>query len=399
MTGESKIAGLAECSVCGNPNLTEIASLPNFPITGVFVTESDPGPAQGYEQSYNMCGECGHAQLGHVLPPPDLYGDGYAHRSSASHLTPTTFRFILDYLKQIKPDHRFRSILEIGCNDLMLLNQLAPLAEKVTGIDPIWIDKTPSADESTTNMTVIGNYLEDVDLSNDVADTPDLVISTHNMEHITDPLAQLTRLIDAAADDALFVIEVPDADAMARNLRFDQVFHQHIHYFNLSSFLKMIERAGGSYLDHTINPGNWGGTFIVAFTKAPQAKAAPSVARPDADDLSRRYDLFRQRMAGLRAMLEMQDGDVCAYGAAQMLPTLAYHLESDLSFLSGIYDDCKFRPGLTYPHIPVRIHRPDDKTDFSESAVVITALDAVRPIMNRLRDFNPKYVIVPTQVF
>lgn len=387
------------CKVCGNPNLQTIAELPNFPITGVFVTESDTGPAKGFDQSLNHCSECGHTQLGRVLPPPDLYGDGYAHRSSASHLTPTTFRFILDYLQRIKPNHRFRSVLEIGCNDLMLLNQLAPLAEKVTGIDPIWIGKTPSAEEATENMTVIGNYLEDVDLAQDVAEAPDLVISTHNMEHITDPLTQLERLIDCAADDATFVIEVPDFDAMARNLRFDQVFHQHVHYFGLSSFLTMVERAGGHYLDHIVNPHNWGGTIIVAFTKCKQDATAPHTTRPDLGQTKAQYALFQNRMAGLMAMIDAQDGDICAYGAAQMLPTLAYHLKSDLSFLSGIYDDCKFRPGLTYPHIPVRIHRPDESTDFSNSTVIVTALDAVRPILNRLRDFNPRYVMVPTQVF
>lgn len=395
----SNIPEIDACAVCGNPNLTSIMDLPNFPITGVFVTESSPGPSVGHDQALHQCGDCGHAQLARILPPPDLYGDGYAHRSSASHLTPTAFRFVLDYLKKMRPDHRFRSILEIGCNDLMLLNQLAPLADRATGIDPIWIGRTPGTDESAASMTVVGNYIEDVDLATALPERPDLVISTHNMEHIADPKTQLARLIDVAADDALFVMEVPDYEAMARNLRFDQVFHQHIHYFSLASFLNMIDQAGGHYLDHVVNPHNWGGTFIVAFTKAKQDAIAPAVAPPAAAETARLYALFQNRMQGFLEMLEAQDGDIWAYGAAQMLPTLSYHMDSDLSFLAGILDDCKFRPGLTYPHIPVRIHRPDDTTDLSGSTVVVTALDAVRPILNRLRDFNPRYVMVPTQVF
>lgn len=387
------------CAVCGNPNLAQVMNLPNFPITGVFVTESSPGPREGYDQSLQQCGECGHAQLERILPPSSLYGDGYAHRSSASHLTPTAFRFVLEYLGNIRPGHRFRSVLEIGCNDLMLLNKLAPLAERATGIDPIWIGRTPSPDESAPNMTVIGDYVENVDLATALPDAPDLVVSTHNLEHITDPKCQLARLFDAAADDALFVVEVPDFDAMVRNLRFDQVFHQHIHYFSLASFLKMIADVGGHYLDHRINPHNWGGTVIVAFTKKPQNAVRPSPVRPATTQTERQYALFRDRMAGLRQMIEAQDGEIWGYGAAQMLPTLAYHLDSDMSFLTGILDDCKFRPGLTYPHIPVRIHRPDEETNLSESTVIVTALDAVRPILNRLRDFNPRYVMVPTQVF
>jgi hypothetical protein len=299
----------------------------------------------------------------------------------------------------ICPDHRFRSVLEIGCNDLMLLNKLAPLADRAAGIDPIWIGKTPSADESAPNMTVIGDYVENVDLESALPEAPDLVVSTHNLEHIADPKHQLSRLVDAAADDALFVLEVPDFDAMVRNVRFDQVFHQHIHYFSLASFLKMIADAGGHYLDHRINPHNWGGTIIVAFTKTRQNAVQMAPARPTTAQTERQYALFQARMAGLRAMIEAQDGEIWGYGAAQMLPTLAYHLDSDMSFLAGILDDCKFRPGLTYPHIPVRIRRPTDDTDLSQSTVIVTALDAVQPILNRLRDFNPRYVMLPTQVF
>jgi hypothetical protein len=387
------------CSVCGSAALEQVMDLPNFPITGVFVSESEPGPAKGYDQALNLCGACGHAQLARMLPPPDLYGEGYAHRSSASHLTPTSFQFILDYLEHLRPDHRFRSVLEIGCNDLMLLNKLAPRAEHATGIDPLWLDQAPPAEDVAGNMTVIGNYVEDVELATELVSPPDLVISTHNLEHIGEPTEQLRRLIDVAADDALILIEVPDFDAMVRNLRFDQVFHQHVHYFSLASFLRMVEMAGGHYAAHTRNPRNWGGTIVVAFTKGPNGAEPPSAPKPTAAHVGARYALFRRRMAGFREMIEDIEGEIWAYGAAQMLPTLAYHLESDLSFLKGILDDCRYRPGLTYPHIPVRIRRPDETTDLGDATVIVTALDAVRPILNRLRDFNPKYVIVPTQVF
>jgi hypothetical protein len=104
-------------------------------------------------------------------------------------------------------------------------------------------------------------------------------------------------------------------------------------------------------------------------------------------------------MLNISRTVQGLDGRVWGYGAAQMLPTLAYHMESDLSFLAGIYDDCKFRPGLTYPHIPVRIHRPTEGLKLDDATVMITALDAVRPIMNRLRDFNPGYIVVPSAVY
>ena len=153
-------------------------------------------------------------QLSNIIPPPELYGDNYTHRSSASHITPTAFSDILQYLNELRPDYRFQSVLEIGCNDLMLLAQLSKLANRVVGIDPIWIGKESTAD-TIENMTVIGNYIEQVQLSKDLPVPPDIIISTHNLEHIEEPTLQIRRLLETADDDALFLIEVPDSEVMS----------------------------------------------------------------------------------------------------------------------------------------------------------------------------------------
>jgi len=394
----TKIRENCRCGICESKSLEPVIKLTNFPITGVFVSESVPGPIQGFDQTLMMCCDCSHMQLSHIIPPAQLYGDDYTHRSSASHITPTAFSDILKYLNELRPDQRFRSILEIGCNDLMLLTKLSELADQVVGIDPIWIGKEDDA-EKAKNMRVIGNYLEKVQLSKELTISPDIIISTHNLEHIEEPVLQIRRLLDAADDDAIFLIEVPDSEIMVRNLRFDQVFHQHIHYFNISTFLKMLEEAGGYYFSHRVHPGNWGGTIAVAFTKKPNGVKVPQAIAVTAEKVKRQFNLFKRKMLDFTQTIVALEGPVYAYGAAQMLPTLAYHMESNLAFLNGILDDCKFRPGLTYPHIPVRIKRPEEINDIHNATVIITALDAVRPITKRLRDFGPAYITTPVQFY
>lgn len=392
-----KVANLSTCGACGGALHTAF-DLPNLPLTGIFVSEREAEKPHGHDQALMMCRSCGHAQLSSVLEPAFLYGGHYAHRSSASHLTPSSTQFITAYLDRMFGDRRFKRILEIGCNDLVLLNKLAPRAEAVAGIDPLWIGKElpPMPD----NMRVVGSFIENVDIEQAAGGQPDLIVSTHNLEHLVDPLAQVRRLLDAATPEAVVVMEVPDCDAMVQNLRFDQVFHQHVHYFGLSSFLRLVKEAGAHYVDHTYNWRNWGGSLTVAFSRnSALARPEPEVLRPSDSVLPERYALFRKRMAGLRDVIEGIPYEIWAYGAAQMLPTFAYHLESDLGFLAGIYDDCPKRTGLTYPTIAARIFKPDAQTSMTEAMVMITALDAVRPILNRLRDFNPKQILVPSQIF
>jgi hypothetical protein len=392
------IQGFDRCSVCQSTSLENIFYLENFPLTGIFVEKKEPESRDGHDQSLHMCNDCGHAQLGSILPGSFLYGDHYAHRSSASHITPSSFKFILEYLES-NFGNKFSQALEIGCNDLVLLKELSSRARKVAGIDPIWIDKQP--DDLLPNMQVIGDFIENVDLAAQISEAPDLVVSTHNFEHIIDPLAQLKRLLEAASDNAVFIIELPDLHSMVNNLRFDQVFHQHFHYFSLASFLTMIGNAGGHYIDHSINYRNWGGSFTVAFSNNPDRANDLPINIPTANPtwIKDRYQLFKDGMANVKRLIEGLDGEIWAYGAAQMLPTLAYHLETDFSFLTGIMDDCPLRNGKTYPTIPVQIHKPDEKTSLKDQTVIITALDAIRPITNRLIDFDPKFIVNPSLVY
>ncbi|HYD70495.1 methyltransferase domain-containing protein [Azospirillum sp.] len=384
------------CSVCGGGNLETVFELPNFPITGIFVERPVSGPVQGYDQALLSCPDCGHAQLQRTVPPARLYGEGYSHRSTICHLMPAATRFFIDYVDRLTGGRVFDCILEIGCNDLMLLKRMAPRGRTVVGIDPIWKGRDH---EAPTPIHMIGKFIEEVDFARDLPARPQLIFSTHNLEHIDEPAEQFARLMEAAADDALFVIEVPDIDIMTRNLRFDQVFHQHVHYFGLASFIAFIERIGGHYVDHAFDYRNWGGSLIVAFRKGQGERPAIQAPQPTPAHLAEHYGMFRRRMADVMRQATRFDGPLWGYGAGQMVPAVAYHLDSDLSFLEGVFDDNPQRAGLVWPHLAPVIRTPAEDTRLDDAGAMILALDGVRPIMNRLRALNPRQIFVPINAF
>ena len=82
-----------------------------------------------------------------------------------------------------------------------------------------------------------------------------------------------------------------------------------------------------------------------------------------------------------------------------MVPAVAYHLGTNLSFLSGIVDDDSNRHGLTYPGMSVPIVPVEQVSDWKNSAVTILALDGVRAIVNRLHQQQPRFVLAPINVF
>ena len=387
---------LEKCSLCDSADLDVIADLPTLPLAGIFMEHRKPDVVKGFDQVFNMCRDCGHMQLANVLSPPALYGEGYAHRSSISHLSAAASDFFIDYIGKLAPSRVFDCILEIGCNDFVLLEKLSKMGKQVFGIDPIWIDETPQTPE---NATVIGGFVEDIDIGASLGCKPDLIVSTHNLEHIVDPVAMLRKLLDLVADDGLLVMEVPDSESLVKNRRFDQVSHQHIHYLTLATFLKLIKAAGGKYVDHSYNYANWGGSLSVAFTRDTGSDEQLDIASLTTFEVSADYLGFKEQMARFMDQVSRSDHPMVGYGAGQMLPVVAYHLDSNLDFLDCIYDDDMNRNGLYYPFISPQITLPAKDLSLDDRGVVITSLDGVRAISNRLRDFSPRFIYVPISVY
>ena len=82
--------------------------------------------------------------------------------------------------------------------------------------------------------------------------------------------------------------------------------------------------------------------------------------------------------------------NIIGYGAGQMVPSFAYHLKSDLSFLDYILDDNKKRDNFRYPYLKPHL-KYFDKELIKNKKVLITALDGVRGISKKLKKLNIKY--------
>ncbi|MBI3252528.1 MAG: methyltransferase domain-containing protein [Candidatus Omnitrophica bacterium] len=372
--------------------------LPQFPLTGIYVDRPRPECYPVFDQMLALCEDCGHAQLSNVIDPEYLYVQTYSHRSSRSAIARQGNDFFYSFLKGFLARRTFHTVAEIGCNDLYLLKKIQTKAKRLVGIDPIWKDRPLKEGK----IRVLGKFADEVDLKNEMGDRPDLVISAHTFEHMADPRKVLEAWVKYASDRALFVIEVPAFETLLAASRFDQVFHQHLQYFSVASFCRLIEAVGGRYVAHTFNHQYWNGTLLIAFEKGKSGSGGvfpPNSPVPSAAQVRHRHDLFKQRMEQTVDFVQNVGGPLYGYGGAQMVPTLAYHLKSDLGFLECILDDDPGRDGLCYPALAVKIRKPWPGILWGSANILITALDSARPIMRRLLGLGPKSVFLPAGVW
>jgi len=349
-----------------------------------------------------VCRACGHAQLRDTVDPSYLYQETYTHRSSASSISTSGNDFLLSFLNDITQSRKFDCIAEIGCNDLYLLKKLMSRSPELVGFDPIWKDQKYDGDAS---IKVHPKYIEEISPSDDFPCPPDLILSIHTLEHVDNPLASLRPIFDYAKPGALFILEVPSFDTLLTIGRFDQIFHQHLNYFSLSSMFQMIQELGGEFVSHRFNYGYWLGTMMVAFQKPVSPGAAvgacplPATPIPEILEHFGNYQKDMVSLLGTIQRLQRRKIPVLGFGAAQMVPSFAYHLRSDLSFLEAILDDNSNKHGLTYPSIACEIVSANSFGTLSNHAVLPTALDSMRLISARAAAMNARYIVCPSNPY
>ena len=384
-----------KCAVCDSCDLDVVFNLPKLPLTGLYCSEPMQEERVAYfDQGLLMCRSCSHAQLAKQVSTDFLYGGEYSFRTSVSATARQGTNFFLNILNKVAPQQQFRGVLDLGCNDLHLLKQLEDRSSFRLGIDPVWEGKEQQNDDST--ITVVGTTIEKVDLRSIINEPIDLVICRHTLEHIDNPRAVLEKLFEHTTQETLFLFEVPGFGPLVDRLRFDQVFHQHLQYFSLASFGTLIQKIGGSYLGHWENYHDWG-SMVIAFKKSPRSFEETEVAKKiDINLVQNRYQLFVEEMQMSTQILQsLSSSSLYGYGAAQMLPILAYHMGTDFSNLIAVIDDDNSKKGLYYNNLPLVIQTPDALENWEEASIFITAVDNGPRILPKLLTLRPKRIIMP----
>lgn len=383
-----------ECAVCRQELDAPLIELPHFPITDIYIKQRVAEKIGYVDQNFHLCPECGHGQLSTIIAPEVLYGHAYSFRTSKSLWGSAKANdLFLAFINRITKNREFKTILEIGCNDLYLLNCLKPRAEKLVGIDPVL--KGVEAELSDDKITAIGDFIENVDL-------PDLdnalVLSSHLLEHMRDPRLMLEQLLAKATDKTLFIFQFPGFDTLVQEWRFDQIYNHHLQYFSRHSFAYLLNELGCELIDAEVNRLYWG-SLLVAFRKSAGKKATSDTEKISPEKVLENYTSFKNRLDVTNRYLKSIEGErVIGYGAALQVPVLAYHLNNDFSSLECIVDDDKNKKDMFYINLPVPIRSSDVLNDLGETNIIVTAINFTRAILLTLIPLNPKRIILPLNV-
>ena len=123
-----------------------------------------------------------------------------------------------------------KELLEIGVSSESQLDYFKTLGYTTNGISP----------EHSDNAEIVSSFYEDYEFGKKF----DCIVSRFNLEHIVDLNVFLSKVKKDLKTDGQFVVQVPNTSCFEKNKILNYYAHEHIHYFNRCSLLKLFSKHG-----------------------------------------------------------------------------------------------------------------------------------------------------------
>ena len=349
------------CPVCSSSDALELVALKKYPFTEKF---AEPGSQPSFgefsaDQRVLICGQCSHGFLEMQYDPKKLYHSNYKTVSAKSQPAMQATRQLLEFASDSLALEKLELIFDIGANDGSLLRQVSEMgfAGEKFALDPSFA----TWDEDVHGFT---GFIEDFDFNNipEVSGSR-LFIASHVLEHVADPVNVVNKIAMNMGPKDLLVLQFPALEPMALDRRFDQVHHQHFHYFSWKSFLRLLSSTGLQVSKAKVDWNHYGaGNVALTKNEASEEDFAldnsapwwdPKLANFEGDDFSKILGYYQEFKSYLEIVDRLlSEKPFVALGAGLMSPIVFYYLPSTWKNCVAIFDHEESKAGQRYLNTP-----------------------------------------------
>lgn len=249
------------CRISGKP-LTPVIDLGNLYVSGFYKEITTGAPRSSLQIGIGE--ESGLLQLFHTVDPDVLYRE-YWYRSGTNATMTAQLNNIVDtipYWLRLKDED---VVLDIGCNDGTLLSRY-PTGTEVfkVGIDPARNMEELGRQKCDAHAT--DYFTKDIFFGLTGGRKAKVITSIAMFYDLEDPAAFVQDIYDSLADDGVWIAQLSYTPLMIRQNAFDNVIHEHLEFYTLSSINYLLQRYDFKVLDVELNDVN-AGSFRLIMTK------------------------------------------------------------------------------------------------------------------------------------
>ncbi len=245
------------CRVCDSGNLELVVDLGAHPWCNHFLRAEEVGREPRYPLRLVYCQQCHTAQLDFTVKKEIMFGD-HTYLSGITASLRSHFEHVA-----IDVDARFcqgkarKSVLDIGSNDGTQLTHFQKLGFRVRGVES---SKTTARLANEAGVPTVNAFF-DLDLARSLGEKFDVINAAGVFFHLEELHSVADGIRSSLEDDGVFVVQFLYMKSIVENLAFDQIYHEHLLYYNLATIECLLERHGLELFDAEWAPIH-GGSII-----------------------------------------------------------------------------------------------------------------------------------------
>jgi SAM-dependent methyltransferase len=245
------------CRVCDSTKLELAIDLGQQPWCNHFLKADEVGREPLYPLRVVWCADCRTAQLDYAVAKETMFGD-HTYLSGITRSLSDHFRKVSTEIDQrFTKDRTKKSVLDIGSNDGTQLKHFQSLGFDCLGVE----SSKGTAKIATDNGIPTLNAFFNLDVAKSLGRKFDVINAAGVFFHLEELHSVTDGIRHALADDGVFVVQFLYMKRIVENLAFDQIYHEHLLYYNLDTIQRLLSRHGLEMFDAYLSPIH-GGSII-----------------------------------------------------------------------------------------------------------------------------------------
>ncbi|QFQ99391.1 class I SAM-dependent methyltransferase [Streptomyces phaeolivaceus] len=400
------------CRVCGG-TVQEFFNFGRQPLSDAFLPQdADFEQEFFFRLAVGLCADCTMVQLMEEVPRDRMFHETYPYFSSGSAFMRDHFEDLAKRLLATELTAEDPFIVELGCNDGVMLKALAESGVRHLGVEPSGSVADLAA---AKGIRVRKSFFEDSTAKEILAvDGPaDVIYAANTLCHIPYMESVLAGVRALLKPTGVFVFEDPYLGDIVERTSFDQIYDEHFFFFTARSVQEMAARNGLELVDVERIPVHGG---EVRYTLAPASQRNPSgavaalLAEEKENKLAEIATLhrfgenvlkIRDDLTSLLRKLRTDGKTVVGYGATAKSATVANLCGIGPDLVSFVCDTTPVKQGKLTPGTHIPVNPPSAFSDSYPDYALLFAWNHAEEIMAKeaaFRDAGGKWILYVPEV-
>jgi 2-polyprenyl-3-methyl-5-hydroxy-6-metoxy-1,4-benzoquinol methylase len=361
------------CRVCDSRNLRLAIDLGNQPWANNFLKKDEIGKEPFYPLRVLYCHNCATAQLDYTVKKEIMFSD-HTYLSGITKSLSRHFKKVAEEIdKRFFKDVNRKSVLDIGSNDGTQLKHFKSLGYDILGVES---SKTIAMIANNAEIKTINDFFN-LEVANFIGQKFHVINASGVFFHLEELHSVAEGIRVALRPDGVFVVQFLYMKRIVENLAFDQIYHEHLLYYNLKTIEALLNRHGLAMFDAYIADIHGGSIigFVTHKGKRKPSRRLQALRQAEIDEKSNdfaTYLSFAERINQMKTenlayldAAKQQGKRIFGMGAPVKGNTLLNYFGIGTNYMDCLVEKNELRRGLYSPgmHIPILMENEVESPD------------------------------------